>query len=109
MIPLHPQPLRDFNYIGHCYYFLTWNCDYRQTLVTQADRVDLVREQFLRAEKEAGFDNVAYCFMPDHVHKVIKGRSPTSDAKKYIKLAKQYSGLLLLKVFPDTPLATVWL
>src|SRR5688572_22767183 len=99
MIPLHPQPLRDFNYIGHYYYFLTWNCDYRQPLFIEADRVNLVREQFLRAERGAKFDNVAYCFMPDHVHKVIKARTSTSDAKKYIKLAKQYSGFYYSKAF----------
>lgn len=99
MIPLHPQPLRDFNYIGQYYYFLTWNCDCRQPLFVEADRVNLVREQFLRAEREAEFDNVAYTFMPDHVHKVIKGRTSTSDAKKYIKLAKQYSGFYHSKAF----------
>src|SRR5688500_14827659 len=91
MIPLHPQPLRDFDYIGFYYYFLTWCCDYRQPLFTQPDHVDLVRAQFLRAENETGFASIAYCFMPDHVHKVMKACSPTADARQYIKLAKQYS------------------
>jgi len=99
MIPLHPLPLRGFCYVGRHYYFLTWCCDYRQTLFTQADHVDLVRAQFLRAEAEAEFDNIAYCFMPDHVHKVIRGRTPGSDARRYMKLAKQYSGFYFAKTF----------
>ena len=99
MISLHPQPLSTFDYIGHYYYFLTWCCDYRQPLFQQADHVHLVRAQFLRAERESGLDNVAYCFMPDHVHKVIKARTATSDAKEYMKRAKQYSGFYYSKQF----------
>ena len=99
MIPLHPQPLRDFDYIGFYYYFLTWCCDHRQPLFTQPNQVDLVRGQFLRAEQETGFANIAYCFMPDHVHKVMKACSPTSDASQDIKLAKQYSGDYYAKSF----------
>jgi putative transposase len=99
MIPLHPQPFRDFDYIGPHYYSLTWCCNYRQRLFAEVDRVDLVRAQFLRAGEEAEFDNIAYCFMPDHVHKVIKGRTSTSDAKQYIKLAKQYSGYYYKQAF----------
>jgi len=99
MIPLHPQPLRDFHYIGFYYYFLTWCCDHRQPLFTQPNQVDLLRGQFLRAEQETGFANIAYCFMPDHVHKVMKACSPTSDAGPYIKLAKQYSGDYYSKSF----------
>jgi len=99
MIPLHPQPLRNCDYVGPHYYSLTWCCYYRQRLFSQADRVELVRAQFLRAGEEAEFDNVAYCFMPDHVHKVIKGRLATSDARKYIKLAKQYSGYYYKQAF----------
>ena len=59
----------------------------------------LVREQFLRAERESGFDNIAYCFMPDHVHKVMKASTSSSDAKEYIKRAKQYSGFYYSKQF----------
>lgn len=42
---------------------------------------------------------VAYTFMPDHVHKVVWGDSPDADAKRYIRLAKQYSGYYFKKSF----------
>ena len=30
--------------------------------------------------------------MPDHVHQLVKGNSPTADGKRYIRKARQYSG-----------------
>lgn len=92
MIPRHPHPLRGFDYKGQTFYSLTWNCDYRQSFFTHADRVDLVWSQFLRASTETGIVIDAYCFMPDHVHKLIHGTTLTADAKDYIRRAKQYSG-----------------
>jgi len=61
--------------------------------------VEFVRAQFLRAETETGMANVADCFMPDHVHKLVKGESLTSDAKRFIRKAKQYSGFHFSKAF----------
>ena len=92
MIIKHPLPLSGFDYIGRHSYSLTWCCDYRKPQFNQADRVELVLKQFLRACAEAEFELFLYCFMPDHVHKVVRGTACTSDARRYIKLAKQYSG-----------------
>ena len=97
MIHKHPEPLRNFDYVGMYYYSLTWCCDYRKTLFTHADRVDLVRSQLLRACGEAECELVAYTFMPDHVHQLIRGCSNTSDGRRYIRLAKQYSGFYFKK------------
>ena len=35
---------------------------------------------------------VAYCFMPDHVHLLVEGQHVGADARRFIALAKQYSG-----------------
>ena len=92
MIIKHPLPLKDFDYIGQHHYRLTWCCDFRRRQFTQADRVNLVLQQFLRACRESGFEIIAYCFMPDHVHQLVRGASISADGHRYIKLAKQYSG-----------------
>lgn len=92
MIIKHPQPLSSFDYIGQHTYSLTWCCDFRKPQFTQAVRVELVLQQFLRACEEAKFELILYCFMLDHVHKVVRGTAPTSNGRRYIKLAKQYSG-----------------
>ncbi len=89
----------NFCYIGFGYYSLTWRCFAQQTLFTQHDRFELVRAQFLRASGETKVVNVAYSFMPDHVHQLVKGDTPTADAKRYIKLAKQYSGFYFKQAF----------
>jgi putative transposase len=95
----HPQPLSNFDYVGLHTYSLTWCCDYRQHHFTQRDHVELVRAQFLRACREAEFAIIADCFMPDHVHQLVKGCSSTADGRKYIRLAKQYSGYYFKKEF----------
>jgi putative transposase len=99
----HPQPLRGFDYIGFHYYSLTWCCKDRKPQFAQADRVALVLRQFLRAGAEAEIELSAYCFMPDHVHQVVKGTSPTSDGRRYIKLAKQYAGFYFSQTYGETP------
>jgi REP element-mobilizing transposase RayT len=35
---------------------------------------------------------MAFCFMPDHVHLLVGGTCETSDGKRFIRRAKQYSG-----------------
>ena len=95
----HPHLLRGFDYIGRHHYSLTWCCEVPEPVFTQPDRVDLVRAQILRACRESEFEVIADCFMPDHVHKVVHGRTPTADGRKFIKLAKQYSGFYFKQAF----------
>jgi len=83
-----PYLLRDFDYLGMHHYLFTWCCDYREPLFTQQDHVDLVREQILRSCREAEFEVIAYCYMPDHVHQLVHGRSPTSEIYTRDKLIK---------------------
>jgi REP-associated tyrosine transposase len=101
MIIKHPLPLSGFDYIGQHYYGLTWCCDYRKPLFTQSDRVDLVLQQFLRACAETKFELIAYNFMQDHAHKLVRGMSDDSDGRRYIKLAKQYSGYYFSQEFGE--------
>jgi putative transposase len=88
-----------FCYTGFGYYSLTWRCFARHTLSTQQDRFELVRAQFLRASEDTKVINVAYCFMTDHVHQLVKGDAPDADVKQYIRRAKQYSGFYFKQVF----------
>ena len=100
----HPEPLRGFDYVGLHYYSLTWSCEDRKPFFTQADRVDLVLQQFLRAAREAEVEIVAYCFMPDHVHQLVKGCSLKADGRLYMKHAKQYAGYYFKLRYGEKPL-----
>jgi putative transposase len=90
----HPYPPRwsRCDYIGRHRYFLTFCTDGRRATFTDAGTVSLVLAQFLRAARQHGFEITAYCFMPDHVHLLIAGLTDRSDARAFIRAAKQYSG-----------------
>ncbi len=88
----NPGHLKTFDYLGLHRYSLTFCTDRRQPrFITQAV-VDLVLAQIARAARENEFDVIAYCFMPDHLHLLVEGKSDRSDVKLFIARAKQYSG-----------------
>jgi putative transposase len=55
--------------------------------------------QIERTAAEEQFAVVAYCFMPDHLHLLIEGRSKSSDCRRFISRAKQFSGFHYTKAF----------
>jgi putative transposase len=90
--PDYPLPLPAFSYLGPYRYFLTFCTDNRAHLFTDGAVVALVLSQIQRAVSLEGFALLAYCFMPDHSHLLVEGRSAISDARRFIRLAKQFSG-----------------
>src|SRR5262245_11462022 len=87
-----PHRLKTFNYLGCHRYFLTFCTNFRAKLFVDAEVVQLVLSQFLRAANEETFSILAYCFMPDHVHFLVQGDSESSDGRRFIKLGRQYAG-----------------
>src|SRR5712691_9588634 len=92
-----PGHLKTFAYVGLHRYSLTFCTDRRRHLFMKADVVGLVLAQISRAATENQFAIVAYCFMRDHVHLLAEGTSDTSDCKRFIARAKQYSGFYYKK------------
>jgi putative transposase len=88
----YPPRWTAFDYRGRPSYALTYATDGRSPLFTDVGAVELVREQFLRAASEKQFSIIAYCFMPDHLHAVVRGCADDSDCRAFVKAAKQYSG-----------------
>ena len=90
----HPYPAHDerLPYTGKHHYFLTFSTNHRRPVFLKEAHVVLVCTQILRAAREARFETTVYCFMPDHAHLIVEGRDESSDARRFIKLAKQYSG-----------------
>lgn len=95
----NPGNRSTFSYLGLHHYFLTFCTDQRQSLFTKAPAVTLVLSQISRAAKEDQFAVLAYCFMPDHLHLLVEGLADTSDCRRYIARAKQYSGFHYSKAF----------
>jgi putative transposase len=88
----NPGHLKTFDYLGQHRYSLTFCTDRRQNLFTRKEVVDLALEQIARGATECGFEIIAYCAMPDHLHLLVEGQRADSDAKRFIARAKQYSG-----------------
>ena len=99
MRPRHPERLKTFDYIGFHRYFLTFCTIDRERLFTSAASVELVLAQILRAKRESSFAVIAYCFMPDHLHLLIEGKSQSSNGRDFIKRARQYSAYYYSKAY----------
>jgi REP element-mobilizing transposase RayT len=99
---VHPYPTlcRTFPYVGRVSYFVTFKTHEREPFFREPDVVELVLAQFQRAADEQAFDMLIYCFMPDHVHLVIRGRLDRSDAKAFFRRAKQGWSYLQISIQP---------
>jgi REP element-mobilizing transposase RayT len=51
--------------------------------------VERAHAEILRTATEDQFAVLAYCFMPNHLHLVVEGGSPTSDLRRFAKVSKQ--------------------
>ncbi len=99
MLTAKPDRLKAFDYVGLHRYFLTFCTFERQQRFTTCDVVDLVLLQIQRAAGEQRFAIIAYCFMPDHVHLLVEAQADDSDARRFIKTVKQYSGFYFKQRF----------
>ncbi len=87
-----PRRLLGFDYRGATACSVRFCTRGREKLFVSAAAVETVLLQFLRAAAETHVAIVAYCFMPDHVHLLVLGMGDDSDVRRFIRLAKQYSG-----------------
>jgi putative transposase len=94
-----PHRLDSSSYKGFRPFFLTIGTRARARVFTDPAVVAVVVSQLLRVATDEGFAVIAYCFMPDHVHLVVAGRSATSDLPRFVRLAKQRSGFCFKQAF----------
>jgi len=82
--------LKSFDYAGGYAYFLTMVTRARRPAFTDALTVDRARGALRRSLEKHGFDVLAYCFMPDHLHLLVTG-SPGASLKEFVRHFKQAS------------------
>jgi REP-associated tyrosine transposase len=91
-VPTRLRRLPHFPYTGPHRYLLTI-CTYeKRSVFTACGVVDVVRTQILIAAQACGFEVIAYCFMPDHVHLVAQGVTDAASLPQFMQRAKQRSG-----------------
>jgi len=87
-----PRRLATFSYVGLHRYFLTFCSDRRVHVFVSADVVDDALRHIRRTAAEQWYANVAYCFMPDHVHLLVEATRDAANLRRFVKLAKQRAG-----------------
>ena len=92
MYPGHPQRLQNFDYIGIHAYHLRFCTDSKCEVFVNKSIVETVLSQIRRAAQLTRFSILAYCFMSDHLHVVVRGDDATSDLRRFSDRAKQFSG-----------------
>lgn len=98
---VHPYPkhLSAFDYLGLQRYFLTFCTEKRACLFIEAEAVAIVEFHFLRTAAELGFADLAHCFMPDHLHAAVEGRTSDANLKQFVARMKQYTGFYFKQRF----------
>ena len=89
--PKRPR-LPGFDYMGRRAYFITISTKDKNKFFCEHDIVNPLIE-FLKetAEKECFLVDV-FCFMPDHLHLLVKGNSDQANLNNFVKYFKQKSG-----------------
>ena len=75
-------------YQGSYAFTVTVNTWQRQTAFMEAAEVDKCRGALQTTARDSGFEVLAYCFMPDHLHLVVRG-SEESVLSSFMKSFKQ--------------------
>lgn len=93
--------LKEFSYRGCYRYFVTIVTDRKKKIFVSKEIV----EQILRILKDLSttyqFVIWVYCFMPDHFHVLIEGKSLNSDMKNLILRFKQKSAYEFKKLYKE--------
>ena len=87
-----PTRLGNFSYVGQHQYFLTFSTYERQRFFAEPGVGENALEQLLQSSRAYSMAVAAYCLMPDHAHLLVKGLSPSADARAFISDFKRKSG-----------------
>ncbi|MGA7877622.1 MAG: transposase [Desulfoferrobacter sp.] len=84
--------LKSFDYLGsHCY-FVTICTHQKNPVFADSDLVEALKETLRQKTAEHDFTVWAYCFMPDHLHLLIQGKSSNADLRRFVRFFKQKTG-----------------
>jgi len=81
--------IRGFGYVGLYRYSLTICVHARRAVFASREAVTPVLSEIEHVAGAAGFQILAYCFMPDHVHLLVESESETADLRRFMNVWKQ--------------------
>ena len=87
-----PPRLPGFDYAGFNRYFITICCDKRLPVFLDIELGRFIIAQLLIIAQRFGFEVIAYCVMPDHIHFLLAGKGDDSSLLPCLKQYKQITG-----------------
>jgi putative transposase len=84
-----PPRAKSFPYLGFCRYLVTVGTHHRRRWFSDPQRASALTAQIPPFFSPIGFDVVAYCVMPDHVHLLLEGTSANADLRDALSRRKQ--------------------
>jgi len=81
--------LVDFSYKGCYRYFITLRCHNRSRRFADSGLVSEALRTLHKTAEQRNFHIWAYCFMPDHLHLLIEGKTENADMRKFVSIFKQ--------------------
>ena len=99
----HRLPRKE--YIGFKEYAITTDTYKRENRFYDPGTIDFCVEYLGKVAVNYDFDVILYCFMPDHLHLLIRGNSAVSNMLDYIKIFKQKTGYY----YPEKTTHKLWM
>jgi putative transposase len=87
-------------YLGTATSFVTICCENRLVVFQSVSNGNVAIEALRRVSQTMQFLVHAYCLMPDHVHLLVEGITPSSDLAKFVRQWKQQTGYLFRNELP---------
>jgi putative transposase len=87
-----PPRLADECYVGARRVFFTMCAFERRNYFSDVARGDQARTHLLSSAARWDVEAIAYCFMPDHLHVLVEGKSVNASALKFAETFRQRSG-----------------
>jgi len=79
-------------YVGRAWFFLTFCCERREKIFLEPTRAESLLAHLRCEALSHGLAIHAFCVMPDHVHLLSEGLTPTSDLLRFLKSLKRTTG-----------------
>jgi len=84
-----PTRLKGFTYTGCHRYFITLRCYNQASYFASGNFTTEALEILKKTAEEKGFHVWAYCFMPNHLHLLVEGKTEDADMTKFAVVFKQ--------------------
>ena len=88
-------------YVGLQTYFVTICVENRVPIFKDPQRCNIAIDALKALSRSMHFRAHAYCFMPDHAHFLLEGRTPDSDLVKFVTRWKQSTAFVFRKDSPS--------